>query len=91
VANHLRHQWIFQLNINLGLFGLVQFFNIRYEDRVNFGDHFLVDTRLSWQGKQLSLFADVNNVFNIAYQEYLLIPMPGRKFTLGMAYSLFDQ
>jgi vitamin B12 transporter len=90
-ANHLRHQWNFQININLGLYGLVQFFNIRYEDRLNFGDHFLADTRLSWQGNKLSLFADINNIFDIAYQEYLLIPMPGRKFTLGMAYSLFDQ
>jgi iron complex outermembrane receptor protein len=90
-ANHLRHQWNFQINLNLGLFGLIQFFNVRYEDRVNFGDHFLADTRLSWQGNKWSLFADLNNIFDVAYQEYLLIPMPGRKFTLGMAYSLFDQ
>jgi vitamin B12 transporter len=91
VANHLRHQCIFQLNLNLGLLGITPFINIRYEDRVNFGDHYLVDTRLSWQGKQVRLFADVTNLLDTSYREYLLIPMPGRKFKVGMAYSLFEK
>lgn len=89
VSNHLRHQCIIGLNLNYGLFGLIQNFNVRFEDRISFGNHFLLDTRLSWQRNHIRLFADGTNLLNTPYREYLFIPMPGRKFSIGMSYSFF--
>lgn len=60
--------------------------NFRYCDRLNLPDYTVVDTRLTWQGKTVSAFADVTNIFDTEYKETNLVTMPGRWFKLGVSY-----
>lgn len=59
----------------------------RYADRVNLTDYSLVDTRMSWQRADWSLFADVTNVLDQPYTETNLVPMPGRWVKAGFSYT----
>jgi vitamin B12 transporter len=60
--------------------------NFRYSDRVNLPAYSVVDTRLTWQGTSLGLFADVTNIFDVTYKETNLVTMPGRWFKMGVSY-----
>ncbi len=57
--------------------------SIRYQNRFNFIDYFLVDARLGYNVKHYFIYADVNNMTNTKYQESNAMPMPSRWFTLG--------
>ncbi len=43
----------------------------------------LVDTRLSWNAENYSLFAEVNNLFNRSYIDYGNVTQPGTWLTVG--------
>ena len=60
-----------------------------YYDRVNLDDYTVVDSRITYQGKNVSLFADVTNIFDVTYQETNLVVMPGRWFKVGVNVELF--
>jgi iron complex outermembrane receptor protein len=65
--------------------------NFRYSDRVNLPDYSVVDTRLMWQNRQWSFFTDVTNIFEAAYSETNLVPMPGRWFKAGVSYTFYSK
>ncbi|MBX2962661.1 MAG: TonB-dependent receptor [Cyclobacteriaceae bacterium] len=57
--------------------------NYRYNNRVSMPDYSVVDTRLLWQGRRFTIFADVTNLFDTEYKETNLVTMPGRWFRMG--------
>lgn len=63
--------------------------NFRYSDRVNLPDYSVVDSRIGWQNREWSFFADVTNIFDKNYTETNLVTMPGRWFKAGFSYTLF--
>lgn len=85
--NHLRHQAIFGLEYGFFLPTLTQTWKIRYEDRLQFDDHFLVDTRIAWQLLNYRITLDITNLFDQDYFENGLVPMPGRRLRLTVGYS----
>lgn len=60
---------------------------LRYYDRVNLDDYFLLDTRLSYDNGKLGVFVDVTNILNKEYMETNLVTMPGRWAKAGVRYS----
>lgn len=66
------------------------FLNIaaRYQYRINANDYTLLDTRLGYQHKLWSVYADVNNLLATQYKEIGSVPLPGRWFTLGLRLSI---
>ncbi len=89
VFDHLRHQAV--LGIDFSAIGgkLQQSWNLKYADRLQFEDYFVVDLRLRYKLKHLEVFFDVNNLFDENYREYVFIPQPGRWLKLGVNYSVF--
>lgn len=56
----------------------------RYNQRINYKDYTVLDTRLSFKQKHYSIYADGANLFNAQYIEAGAVPMPGSWFTLGI-------
>jgi iron complex outermembrane receptor protein len=77
VLENLRHQVIAGADWQF-LKHFTHTVRFRYLDRVSLENYWLVDTRLNWKRKGYSLFAEATNLFNQAYTEVNLVPMPGR-------------
>jgi vitamin B12 transporter len=84
---NLQHQVVVSLALNYGkrLHHTIYF---RYADRVNLPDYSVADTRLSWNGKSLTIFADVTNVFDKPYRETNLVELPGRWVKAGVSKAV---
>ena len=84
--NSLKHQFNFSLQTWFWKF-LDQNINFRYVERTN-GEHYsLMDFRLNLNYKKWDFFAVANNIFDTAYTEANLIPMPGINFSFGLKYT----
>ena len=89
LLDYMRHQLIINID-NAWWLGIRQSWELRYENRVNFEDHFLVDTQLSKQFEQFEIFVKATNLFNKSFSEISGVPMPGRWLTAGIKYQLMN-
>ncbi|WP_167619372.1 TonB-dependent receptor plug domain-containing protein [Maribellus sediminis] len=68
----------------------------KFEDTAPVGEvpydpFWLVDGKLSYKSKGMSLFASVNNIFNVSYNDIGNVIQPGRWFKAGISWELaFD-
>jgi vitamin B12 transporter len=83
---NLNHQVVISLGLQYAK-RLQHTVNFRYSDRVNLPDYSVTDTRLSWNGKSLTYFADVTNIFDKPYKETNLVTLPGRWMKAGITYT----
>lgn len=58
----------------------------KYQQRINYADYVLVDTRLSGNFSRFEVYADVNNLTNVTFIEAGAVPMSGRWMTLGVKF-----
>jgi vitamin B12 transporter len=87
--DHLKHQLIININNYLPA-NIRQSWFLRYEDRVNLKDYFLVDSQLLYDFQTAEIFVKATNLFNKSYSDINNLPLPGRwiiggaklKFTL---------
>lgn len=81
--DNLRHQFI--AGIEHRIFKkLYHSSQVRYNNRVNLDDYFLLDTRLFWRSQKLHAFLEASNVLDKHYTETNLVPMPGRWIRAGV-------
>ncbi len=85
---NLQHQFRATLNLAYGK-QITHSISAGYYDRVNLDDYTVVDSRISYKSKQLTVFADITNVFDVTYQETNLVVMPGRWFKMGLSVDVF--
>lgn len=88
--NYLQHQSILDVEHPL-VFKWQQNWKLRYEERVGGKKLFLVDTRIDRRFKQVELFIDATNLFNITYTEVGGVPMPGRWVMAGLKLHLMPK
>ena len=86
LLDHLKHQLVFNAGFNYSQ-TIQHTFSIRYEDRMNFEDHILVDSQLIKKIGKNELFVKVNNLFNKTYHDISGITLPGRWITVGFKIS----
>lgn len=83
----LRNQWSGTVNAEFyNLFALTV--TARYNQRINYKDYTVLDTRISFKQKHYSIYADGANLFNVQYIEAGAVPMPGSWFTLGVKVGI---
>ncbi len=87
LLQYLRNQLILNIENNWW-FDIRQSWEVRYEDRVNFQDFFLIDTQLFKSFDHFKLFLKATNLLNKSYQEVSGVPLPGRWITAGIKYKL---
>jgi iron complex outermembrane receptor protein len=86
---NLKYQFTSNLKVNYISDKLFQTVSARYFDRVNLENYFVVNTRLTWQAKKISVHANVNNIFNEIYKETNLVTMPGTWVSMGLSVDIF--
>lgn len=89
VLDQLKHQFLADIYHNL-FFGLKFNWKLRYKDRLEYDTSFIVDTRISWNHKNVTLFMDVTNLFNTFYTGVGTIPMPDRWILAGLNINLMS-
>jgi len=87
VLDYLKHQLIINLSNPL-FFDINQSWFLRYEDRINLGSNFIVDTQLAYKINSFNLFIKATNLFNKPYEDIVGLPLPGRWITAGIKYYL---
>jgi len=87
VLDNLKHQFVAKLQVKF-----LQYFTnelvYRYNDRVNLGSYNLLDEKLSFNKKDFSVYALINNVTDSDYTETFGVPMPQRWFHIGFSYNI---
>ena len=84
---YLRHQVILQINSKLP-FDITQSWAVKYEDRLNSQNHFVVDTKLSKNFINFNIFVKATNLFNKIYDDIAGVPLPGRWIISGVNFNL---
>lgn len=87
VLDHLRHQLNIIVDHDLP-FEFLMNWSLRFENRFNQDKYFITDAKISKAIKDVDLYLQVSNVFDVNYTGTGGIPMPGRWFTGGVKYSL---
>ncbi len=62
--------------------------NYRYLDRASLEDYNLIDLRLSWKSKNVTIFGQIDNLLDTEYRESNLVDMPGRWISGGVKYKI---
>lgn len=60
----------------------------KYQQRFNYAEYILLDTRLAVKLNRFEVYADVNNLTNVSYVEAGAVPMVGRWTTVGFRYQV---
>lgn len=87
ILDNLKHQFISKLETKF----LKSFTNelvYRYNERVNLGTYNLLDEKLSFAGKDYSVYVLINNITNTKYTEAFGVGMPQRWFHIGFSYTI---
>jgi len=89
VLDYMRDQLVINMLANWGL-EILQSINLRYENRVNFEDAFIVDTQISRSFDQFEIFVKATNIFNETYHEVGGVLLPGRWLKAGVKFNFFN-
>ncbi len=87
LLEYLKHQLIISIgqsvwgNTNINWF-------IRYEDRLNVENHFLVDLNINKKISSYNVYVKGTNLFNTPHFDIVGVPLPGRQLIAGIKYSL---
>ena len=87
LLDYMRHQLLIGID-NSWWLGIKQNWQLRYENRVNFEDQFIVDTQLYKYFNDFEVFVKATNLFNESYSEISGVPLPGRWITTGVKYNV---
>jgi vitamin B12 transporter len=87
VLDYLNHQFIAGFSYHI-LPGLKQIWKIRYEDRVAYPSHILIDSRISYRIKQIHIYLEASNIGGVTYYEFGGMEMPGRWLRIGANLKL---
>lgn len=60
---------------------------LRYVDRLNLDNYSVVDARVGYYGKSMQVSVFASNLFDAAFTETNLVPMPGRWMGITVGYS----
>ncbi|MDC8100491.1 TonB-dependent receptor plug domain-containing protein [Chryseobacterium rhizosphaerae] len=87
ILDNLKHQVVARLETKF----LKNFTNelvYRYNERVSLGTYNLLDAKLNFTQKDLSVYVLVNNITNTKYTEAFGVEMPQRWFHIGFSYTI---
>ena len=87
VLDHLKHQAIINLTHEL-FYDISGTWFLRYEDRLNYEDHFLTDVQFQKTITNFNLSLKATNLFNKTYHDIAGVTLPGRWITAGVNYTL---
>lgn len=82
----LRHQLTANLTVKTNNFSAT--LAGRFNQRISYKSYFVGDIRVAYTLKPMNIYLDAQNIFDVTYIEAAAVPMPGRWFSLGLAYGI---
>jgi iron complex outermembrane receptor protein len=90
VLQNLDHQLSIKI-INELFYDILQSWYLRYEERANFDNYFIIDSKISKKFGWLKIFIKATNLFNESYTEFNGFLLPGRWLYAGAEIKLFGE
>ena len=87
VSHFLQHQIIFGTQYSLP-FGISRSWYIRYEQPATYDNRTIVDTQIHYQIWRIESTLNINNVFDVQYEDVEDVTLPGRWIRLGLRVNL---
>ncbi len=87
ILDFLKNQVVGKIGNELFL-DIEQSWVLRYEDRINMTDKFLVDMKLNKEIFGADFYVKGTNIFNTPYEDLPGVPLPGRWIIAGVNYTL---
>tara|TARA_B100001250_G_scaffold414155_1_gene450969 strand:+ start:1387 stop:3768 length:2382 start_codon:yes stop_codon:yes gene_type:complete len=86
VSNYLKHQFILSTTYKLP-FGINRSWFIRYEQPINQDNRIIFDTQVQYSFWRFETFLNINNLFNVQYQDVSNVALPGRWTRISLRYN----
>ncbi len=90
VLQNLDHQLSIKI-INELFYDILQSWYLRYEERANFDNYFIIDSKISKKFGWLKVFIKATNLFNESYTEFNGFLLPGRWLYAGAEIKLIGE
>ena len=87
LSHYLKHQMTFGIQYNLP-FGISRSWYLRYEQPAAFDNRTIVDTQIHYSIWRIETTLNINNVFNIEYEDVEYITLPGRWIRFSLRLNL---
>ena len=87
ISHYLKHQLIFGTQYNLP-FGISRSWYVRYEQPNNQDNRTIFDTQIHYNFWRIETTLNINNVFNVEYEDVKEITLPGRWIKISLRYNL---
>ncbi|MDP6936608.1 MAG: TonB-dependent receptor [Candidatus Marinimicrobia bacterium] len=87
VSNYLKHQLIFGTQYKLP-FNISRSWYIRYEQPTSYDNRVIFDTQVKYQIWKIESTLNINNVFNVQYEDVEDVSLPGRWIRFSLRYNL---
>jgi vitamin B12 transporter len=59
----------------------------RFQERISYKSYFLSDIKLAYQLRNIHLYVEAQNVFDVSYIESGAVPMPGTWYSVGIKWN----
>ena len=86
VSNYLKHQFILATKYSLP-FGINRSWYIRYEQPINHDNRIIFDTQLQYNFWRFETSLNINNLFNVQYEDVVNVALPGRWIRISLRYN----
>ena len=87
VSHFLQHQIIFGTQYSLP-FGISRSWYVRYEQPATYDNRTIVDTQIHYQIWRIESTLNINNVFDVQYEDIEDVTLPGRWIRFSLKYNL---
>ena len=87
VSHYLKHQVIFGISYHLP-FGISRSWYVRYEQPITYDNRTIIDTQIHYSIWRIESTLNINNVFNVEYEDVEDITLPGRWIRFSLRYNL---
>lgn len=86
ISNYLKHQFILSTTYTLP-FGINRSWYIRYEQPINHDNRIIFDTQIQYSFWRLETSLNVNNLFDVQYEDVSNVALPGRWMRISLRYN----
>ena len=87
LSNYLKHQFILGTQYNLP-FGISRSWYVRHEQPTAYDNRTIIDTQINYSFWRIETTLDINNVFDIIYEDVEDVTLPGRWIKFSLRYNL---
>jgi outer membrane receptor protein involved in Fe transport len=87
ISNYLKHQFVLGTTYTLP-FNINRSWYIRYEQPINHDNRIIFDTQIQYDFWRFETSLNINNLFDVQYEDVTNVALPGRWMRISLRYNL---